>query len=228
MSTFRFCFIEVMLILIAFVGTGQVKAQEATAMGPASDDSKSRWTPPPVDQVKAVNSQLNVPAKVRIGLRLTPFKKVVTRHPDGSTETQYIAAEALRHTLRARLNQANHFYVGEWHVVTAPVKWVQKTRHYEVQLQLNRRYGAFGQLEENVGSVLLSGVLEEQEDHVHVLIGAVRQRLRDKFGNPYLDVVAGSQAAPQPSAQAAPAAASPHKAASAQMGTPAATGQGRF
>ena len=68
---------------------------------------------------------------------------------------------------------------------------MKKTRHYEVKLNLYRRYGAFGQLEENVGSVTLAGTLEEERDNVHVLLGTVRKRLRDKAGQPYLDVVAG-------------------------------------
>ena len=164
-------------------------------MGPSAEVTKSRWMAPQSEQVKALNQQAAMPARVRIGLRLTPFKKVVTRHADGSTETRFIPGEPLRHTLRARLNQGNHFYVGDWHVETIPTKWIQKTRRYEVQLSLYRRYGAFGQLEENVGSVVLSGDLEEQADGVHVLVGVVRQRLRDKFGNPYLDVIAGSQPA---------------------------------
>lgn len=164
-------------------------------MGPSAEVTKSRWMAPQSEQVKALNQQAAMPARVRIGLRLTPFKKVVTRHADGSTETRFIPGEPLRHTLRARLNQGNHFYVGDWHVETIPTKWIQKTRRYEVQLNLYRRYGAFGQLEENVGSVVLSGDLEEQADGVHVLVGVVRQRLRDKFGNPYLDVIAGSQPA---------------------------------
>jgi len=195
MSTFRMHLTKVVLILIGFMAAGQVKAQEATAMGPSAEVTKSRWMAPQSEQVKALNQQAAMPARVRIGLRLTPFKKVVTRHADGSTETRFIPGEPLRHTLRARLNQGNHFYVGDWHVETIPTKWIQKTRRYEVQLSLYRRYGAFGQLEENVGSVVLSGDLEEQADGVHVLVGVVRQRLRDKFGNPYLDVIAGSQPA---------------------------------
>ena len=228
MSTLRMYVSEVVLILIGFIGAGQVKAQEATAMGPAAEESKARWIAPQSDQVKTLNQQAAMPARVRIGLRLTPIKKVVTRHADGSTETRFIPGEPLRHTLRARLNQGNHFYVGDWHVETIPTKWIQKTRRYEVQLSLHRRYGAFGQLEENVGSVLLSGDLEEQADNVHVLIGVARQRLRDKFGNPYLDVIAGSQSAAVTVAPAAQVKAPSLKPTAAAKGSAAATASGRF
>jgi hypothetical protein len=183
---------------------------------------------PQSEQVKTLNQQAAMPARVRIGLRLTPFKKVVTRHADGSTETRFIPGEPLRHTLRARLNQGNHFYVGDWHVETIPTKWIQKTRRYEVQLSLYRRYGAFGQLEENVGSVVLSGDLEEQADGVHVLVGVVRQRLRDKFGNPYLDVIAGSQPAAITVAPATQVKAPSLNPSAANKGAAAAAASARF
>ena len=228
MSTFRMHLTKVVLILIGFMAAGQVKAQEATAMGPSAEVTKSRWMAPQSEQVKALNQQAAMPARVRIGLRLTPFKKVVTRHADGSTETRFIPGEPLRHTLRARLNQGNHFYVGDWHVETIPTKWIQKTRRYEVQLSLYRRYGAFGQLEENVGSVVLSGDLEEQADGVHVLVGVVRQRLRDKFGNPYLDVIAGSQPAAITVAPATQVKAPSLNPNAANKGAAAAAASARF
>ena len=228
MSTFRMHLTKVVLILIGFMAAGQVKAQEATAMGPSAEVTKSRWMAPQSEQVKALNQQAAMPARVRIGLRLTPFKKVVTRHADGSTETRFIPGEPLRHTLRARLNQGNHFYVGDWHVETIPTKWIQKTRRYEVQLNLYRRYGAFGQLEENVGSVVLSGDLEEQADGVHVLVGVVRQRLRDKFGNPYLDVIAGSQPAAITVAPTTQVKAPSLNPSSANKGAAAAAASARF
>lgn len=138
------------------------------------------------------------PSKVRIGLRLTPFIKVPIKSRTGQPETQFVAADPLRHTLRARLSTVNHFFVSDWHIETKPIKWIKKTNRYEIKLSFYRRYGAFGQLEDYVGAVNLAGRLEEQEgsDQVFVLIGVVRQRLRDKFGSPYLDVVAGF--APEP------------------------------
>jgi hypothetical protein len=160
---------------------------------PENAATRSRWIAPEATEAKVLNekAKTTAPAKVRIGLRLTPFNKIVTKARDGQVSTRYIPGEALRHTLRARLNKMNHFFVGEWHLETVPLKWVQKTRRYEVRLNVYRRYGAFGQLEESVGSVDLAGVLDEQKDNVHVLLGVARQRLRDKEGNPYLDVVAG-------------------------------------
>jgi hypothetical protein len=160
----------------------------------------AKWTPPPptpawvaptADQAKDVNAKAKTPVRVRIGLRLTPFKKVVTQARDGAATTRFVPLEPLRHTLRAQLNKVNHFFVGDYHVETQPLSWVRQSRRYQVRLKVYRRYGAFGQLEEMVGNADLSGVLEEQEANVFVLLGVARQRLRDKFQNPVLDIVAG-------------------------------------
>lgn len=177
------------LILVAMLAPGQVKAQEASALGPAGGIGQG-FVPLASAEAKAAAAEAG-PPKVRMGLRLTPFHRVVTKRPDGTSETRFVLGEPQRHTLRARLNQSNHFFVGEWHVETVPTRWIRKTQRYEVKLNLFRRYGAFGQLEENVGSIELAGTLQEQPDHVFVLLGVAKQRLRDKSGNPYLDVVAG-------------------------------------
>ena len=97
----------------------------------------------------------------------------------------------MRHTLRARLNKVNHFFVGDFHVETRPQSWVKQSRRYKIKLTVYRRYGAFGQLEENIGSVDLAGVLEEQDQNVFILYGSTAKRLRNKFGQPVLDLVAG-------------------------------------
>lgn len=159
---------------------------------------KREWLAPDAASAKQINERSQLPPQVRIGLRLTPFKKVTTSARDGGKETRFLPAEPLRHTLRARLNKTNHFFVGEWHIETVPMKWINKTRRYEVRLNVFRRYGAFGQLEESLGSIDLAGFLEQQDERLFVLIGAARKRLRDKFQNPSLDIVAGFSAPEKP------------------------------
>lgn len=129
--------------------------------------------------------------RVRIGLRLTTFLKTISKDPEGKAVESYVSREPLRHTLRARLNKVNHFYFGSWHVETTPQKWIRESRRYDIRLSLYRRYGAYDLLEELVGHVDLSGTLENQEENIYLLKGVVRERIRDKFGFPLLDVVAG-------------------------------------
>lgn len=180
-----------LMILIGLILAPQVQAEMAPVSEPPTAGPQAKWVSPEAEQAKELNEQSQQPAKVRIGLRMTPFKKVVTRNRDGSVDQRFVPIEPLRHTLRARINKTNHFFVGEWHIESEPTKWVRKTRHYEVKLNIYRRYGAFGQLEENVGTVELAGTLDEERDNVYVLLGTARKRLRDKAGHPYLDVVAG-------------------------------------
>jgi len=166
--------------------------QQGIAQGSADGTSPvGQWQAPRAEAVKVVTEGSTQPARVRIGLRITPFEKVTTRNKDDTTSNRFIPTEPIRHTLRARLNKPNHFFIGEWHIETKPVVWIKKTRKYQVQLAIHRRYGAFGQLEEFIGSVTLDGVLDGGNDNVHVLLGVARQRLRDKFGHPVIDVVAG-------------------------------------
>jgi len=190
--------LRILPILIVLLPWQQARAASksvitpgATIEGAGEGGGGARWTAPTPAGAKAINERQAQPAKVRIGLRLTPFRKVVTQDRNGRNVEHSMPLEALRYTLRARLNRVNHFFVGKWHIETTPEQWVRTTRHYVVKLDIYRRYGAFGQLEENVGSVQLRGVLDQGENNVHVLLGVARKRLRDKFGRPVLDVVAG-------------------------------------
>jgi len=179
------------LIIIALSLEGQVRAEIAGMMGTAVPGSSTHWRAAEPLAISADAPTAEKPRRVRIGLRLTPYKKIITRQLNGKIDTRYIEAQALRHTLRARLNEPNHFYLGDWHVETVPTKWTKQTGHYEVQVRISERYGPYGQLEEDLGSIKLTGKLEEQERTIDVLVGVARQRFRDKFGNPKLDVIAG-------------------------------------
>ncbi len=181
-------------ILAALPTVQQARAEDGpSAYGDAPPEHAAKWHAPQPAEAKILNKQAAEPARVRIGLRLTPFKKVTTRGRDGSIESRWVPMEPLRHTLRARLNKNNHFFVGDYHLETKPTKWVRKSRRYEVAIDVYRRYGAFGQLEEFLGTTTLIGVLEEQENNLFVVYGVARKRLRDKMQSPVLDIVAGFQ-----------------------------------
>ena len=128
--------------------------------------------------------------RVRIGVKLTPFQlKAGTKN---AKKPQFVKAQTVRQTLRARIDRENHFFVGDWHIQTKPVTWVKRSRSFTVRMDVYRRYGAFGQLEEKVGSLDVKGVLHRQDSNLYVLKGASRKRFRNKFGHPILDLVAGS------------------------------------
>lgn len=191
--------LRVSAILIALAAPAQAQEEAFPTQPPEPiPENSAKWIPPGAEAAKEINAKAAVTSapRVRIGLRLTPFKKVVSRDQKGVATPRYVPIEPLRHTLRARLNKLNHFFIGDWHVETKPLKWIRKSRRYEVRISIYRRYGAFGQLEEFAGSVDLAGVLDEQDDNTHVLLGVVRRRLRDKMNNPLVDIVAGFAPAP--------------------------------
>jgi hypothetical protein len=189
----RLEWIRLALILIAFTSARQVRAETSGLIGPPISKSDTHWIASEPLNIKATNPANDQPRRVRIGLRLTPFKKIITRQQGGHVESRFIQSEALRHTLRARINETNHFYVGNWHIETVPQKWIRKIKRYEVELRIFERYGDYGQLEESIGKVRIAGTLEEQDRNTDVLVGVAKQRLRDRSGNPLLDVVAGYQ-----------------------------------
>lgn len=203
--------VPAILIALAAPAQGQEEPFPTQAPEPIPENS-AKWMAPGTEAAKEANVKAAVQGapRVRIGLRLTPFKKVVTRDKNGTSSSRFVPIEPLRHTLRARLNKVNHFFIGDWHIETKPTKWVRKSRRYEVKINVYKRYGAFGQLEDYAGSVDLAGVLDEQEDNVHVLLGVARRRLRDKMNNPLVDIVAGFSPAPAAGAPG-PVAAAPSK-----------------
>ena len=189
----RLVWIRLALILIAFPGARQVRAETSGLIGPPVSKSNTHWIAAEPLNINAATPGNDQPRRVRIGLRLTPFKKIITRQQGGHVESRFIQSEPLRHTLRARVNETKHFYVGNWHIETVPQKWIRKIKRYEVELRIFERYGDYGQLEESIGKVKIAGTLEEQDRNTDVLVGVAKQRLRDRSGNPLLDVVAGYQ-----------------------------------
>ena len=213
---------RLVLILIGLATSGQGRAVESGLLGPVVSEPKSSWVAAEPTSIKASASEEKAAERVRIGLHLTPFKKIITRQANGSSETRLMPGEPMRHTLRARLNETNHFFIGNWHVETVPLSLIRKTRHYQVRINVYERYGDYGQLEENLGSVTVSGVLEPQERGTSLLVGVGKQRLRDRFGNPYLDVVAGfkPQLTTQPRVTLSPASTTESSSKKAQKDAP--------
>jgi hypothetical protein len=173
-------------MILVGLGSEQVFAESTMSTG-------SRWqsaSPQDTRSLKKKPEKATAPARVRIGLKLTPFNKVVNI-TKGKKNTQFVPENILRHTLRARLNKVNHFFVSDFHIETRPLSWIKKNRKYKLRLNIYRRYGAFGQLEEKVGSMDIAGILEEQDKNIFILYGSNAKRLRNKFGQPVLDIVAG-------------------------------------
>jgi hypothetical protein len=141
------------------------------------------------------------PPRVRIGLRLTPYRKVVYSTEIG-TETKFKPDSILSHTLRARMDRPNHFFVSDFHIETVPLTWDKAAGIYKMRLTFFRRFGASGQIEEAVGKVELGGHLKGQKG-LYVLEGIVTEHLKNKRGQPVVDITAGYTSGPKPGANVA-------------------------
>jgi hypothetical protein len=137
------------------------------------------------------NTETATTQRVRIPLTLKTWNDVETRATDGSSRKSRIAGKAVAQVLRARIERANDFYLGDWRVQTTPVRWLKRSNQYQVRLEVFRRHGDAGQLEESLGSVTLTGVLDKQDDGLFMVHGTARRIFRDKSGEPVLDMEAG-------------------------------------
>lgn len=185
--------------------TTSLEAVEVTAAVSDSGDNKEPPTAKaatPTERFIKVLPLSREPARVRIGFRMAVYEPVVVRNRTGASSTRYLRRNPIQHTLRARVEQINHFYVGEWHIETIPQKVVNQTRRYEVRLNFYRRFGDAGDVEEKVGSLDLGGFLEEQDkqSRLFVLQAYRETQFRDPLGNPIADVVAGYRPNPDPPA----------------------------
>lgn len=128
--------------------------------------------------------------RVRIPLQVTLYKKTVITNTNGKTKVKYIPTGTVTKTLRAKINRINHFVLDGMHVETQPLKWDRSVMSYKTKINFSKRYGAYGQIEENIGSVIVAGNLEG-ENGLYLLDGYSSHRFKNKTGYPVLDVVAG-------------------------------------
>ncbi|MFW7379393.1 MAG: hypothetical protein ACOH5I_11335 [Oligoflexus sp.] len=135
-------------------------------------------------------------AQVRIPLELRPYEKILAQRPGQSgKQIEYRVIKPLKHVLRARMERTNHFYVGEWHIESVPVRWIKEERTLELNLRVYKRYGDSQELEELVGNLQLTGNLKGTGDQaVYTFTGQGAQRFLSKHGHPIVDLVVGPTA----------------------------------
>ena len=142
------------------------------------------------DQVRQQDGQ---PAQVRVGLRLMTFISAKTQNLKGDIKTITRPGDEIKRTLRARINQQNHFIVGDYHIESIPLSFIKQTGQYSLRLRIAKRLGNYGDVEESVGSVDVQGKLERISGNqgLFVLKGASAKQFNDSMGRPILKVVAG-------------------------------------
>ena len=129
-------------------------------------------------------------ARVRIPIKLISYEKVLVKNTQGISREEYKKAGELKHTLRARIERTNHFYIGKWHIETIPESWNREKKTYRTRLRFYRRYGNERDLEEYVGFTVAFGVLRG-DDYLYQFEGFRSASFKDRFTHPILDVEVG-------------------------------------
>lgn len=130
---------------------------------------------------------------VRIGLNLTPYRKVsVGRGGGGGSQFNYLPAGTLRRTLRARIDKPNHFYIDGYHIETVPLRWVRPKREYTIRLSFAHRPNrSRSGVEKHLGYVDVRGHLKQSTPDVYLLIGANHKTFFNNLSEPFLRAVVG-------------------------------------
>ena len=172
------------ILTLSSLGSGSAFA---TDTGVASEQLYNRpGGMPKLESLEAIQ-------RVRIPVVLQAWGTVTTKGRDGGKQESRIAQKPISHVLRARIEKPNDFYVGDWRIQTTPIRWIKATGQYQVRLELYRRYGEGGQIEENLGSVNLTGLLEKQADGLYLVQGSAKRRFTDSSGQPVASLEIGDQ-----------------------------------
>lgn len=130
--------------------------------------------------------------RIRIPLMMQAYHEVAATKSDGKIRPAKVPAKPVSHMLRARIDKPNDFYVGDWKIQTIPVRWDKETNMYQVKVDVYRRLGEQGQVEETLGSISLTGQLVKQGDRLYTIQGSANKRFVDAYGQPLLELQVGS------------------------------------
>ena len=125
--------------------------------------------------------------RVRIGLHLTEYKKVLVRGASGKSYEKYAPSVTHKNVYRAKLTHKNHFHRGAWHIVTEPQSWDNQKNTFKGKIRFYRKFGELSNLEEEVGVVGVNGKLLGSKP-VYSLSATTEEIFKDKHGNPKLSV----------------------------------------
>ncbi len=152
-------------------------------------------------QVLRLRNMVDAPAtqsaseqyKVRLSLKIVPYESTSNTEPNAQQVDSLNQAKALKRILRCDLENSDHFYIGRYHIVTRPRGWNKQTQTVQIDIHIAERFGGDGQVEEDLGSVLVTGTLQGEQSP-YTLQGYRKIKLLDKQLQPKILVEAGSGA----------------------------------
>ena len=134
----------------------------------------------------------DVVARYRIPLKLVEYRPVVVKKTDGTLKSELKPFKQKQVTLRARIDIPNHFYIGEWHIETVPVKFTNHDKKYRLLVRFSKVYGVKGTLEESVGFLELDGNLKGK-NYLYQFHGYAKKTFKSKNLKLLLQIELGSE-----------------------------------
>lgn len=181
------------------------QSAQATDTGVAADQLYNRpGGMPKIESMETIQ-------RVRIPLVLQAWTAVTAKTREGRNQETRIAQKPISHVLRARIEKPNDFFVGDWRIQTTPIRWIKNTNQYQVRLEVFRRFGEAGQIEESLGMMNLTGILQKQADGLFLIQGTAKKRFNDHHGQPIASLEAGTPADVNAPATAVSKLASPNQ-----------------
>ena len=140
-----------------------------------------------VPQHKEVSSNKNRQTHTRLNI------KIFNIRPNHKNQAKgFEKLLTLKHILRAKIEKPNHFYVGDYHIVTEPFVYSKIHRRLGMRLSFYQRFGTYKQLEESIGQMEIRGDLRGKGPIGH-FVGYSQKIFKDKKGQPILEVQLGKQ-----------------------------------
>lgn len=130
-------------------------------------------------------------ARVRVGVELVPYKKILVTQKDGKQKYSFAKSSAIKRNLKSRIDRITHFYIDRWHFELKPLTWDKNSMNLKYQARLFKQYGTRKELEEQVGSIEVSGVISGKR-YLYNFDGQTRVKFTNKLGQPIIDVMIGA------------------------------------
>ena len=126
-------------------------------------------------------------ARVRLGVKLIPYEKLVVTDAEGVNKIRYAKSTPIRRNLRSRIDKKTDFYINNWHVELEPIAWDKNIKKLNYRVRLFKQYGQGGSLEEQIGAIEVEGLLEGSR-FVYSFSGKNSVKFNNKSGIPIAEL----------------------------------------
>ncbi|SMF54979.1 hypothetical protein [Pseudobacteriovorax antillogorgiicola] len=126
-------------------------------------------------------------ARVRLGVKLVPYKKLVVTDKGGVNRIGFAKTSPLKRNLRSRIERSTHFYIDRWHIELQPKAWDKASMTLKYRVRLYKQYGQSRDLEEQIGYTDVAGILEGSR-FVYNFKGTTAIKFKNKSGQPIVEL----------------------------------------